>query len=655
MVQDRAQATQALDGQITVFVSLIMMCVFAVFCVLVESARTAGARWYLQTAADSAMDSVFSQYHRRLWDSYRLLFAEYEDEQEAAADFAEFLQPYLEVENWYPMEYQSAEVEELLRATDGGGRYLEQEVLDYMKYGIWKPDFEVESENLLQDYGREAEAVKEIAAAYRGHAREALKLERALEAISANLAAQGEQKEQGLAKLRAYDGAGFGRTGEKLVRELEKVPGLVKSYGKKADDLAHGLELSRRACQPQREQCSDQVSGLLEQEIREYETYVAQDGTRRREIEQLTFWSGQQIIQVEAIMEEAREVERIIEEWEDDEEDEEGGDGPDLEALWSPVIRHLEQVEIRQLSFQHGVKDKEKEGWLKQVEQLYRSGLLELVVPDGTQVSDRHGDMTELPSAMAGTAGGGRTVSLKDHLLINEYCGAFFSCFCDAVEGESAQKHALLYEMEYLIGGNGRDEANLSSAVHRLLAIREGLNLVHILSDGAKRAEARNLALAVTGLAAATPLVMVTAFFIMSVWALGEALMDVRGLLAGRKVPVIKGPEDWTLSLDGLLEIGSSRKVEAGGGERGLGYQSWLKILLFLDETVRQEYRMMDVMQMNLRLEQDSFRMRRGVWQMKITGKLWGKHVFFSPWFVEKLTGQKDHRYRMEVHTRRVY
>lgn len=34
------------DGQITVFFSLIMMCMFAFFCVLLESARTAGARWY---------------------------------------------------------------------------------------------------------------------------------------------------------------------------------------------------------------------------------------------------------------------------------------------------------------------------------------------------------------------------------------------------------------------------------------------------------------------------------------------------------------------------------------------------------------------------------------------------------------------------------
>ena len=94
-----------LGGQVTVFVSMIMMILFAFLCVLLESARTAGARWYLQMAASSAMDSVFSQYRRGLWDNYRLLFAEYESGEEIEADFAGFLTPYLETDNWYPKRY----------------------------------------------------------------------------------------------------------------------------------------------------------------------------------------------------------------------------------------------------------------------------------------------------------------------------------------------------------------------------------------------------------------------------------------------------------------------------------------------------------------------------------------------------------------------
>ncbi len=70
------------SGQITVFLSLVMLCVCSLVCGLVESARTAGAGWYLKMAADSAMDSVFSGYHRAAWEQYRLFLLEYEDEDE---------------------------------------------------------------------------------------------------------------------------------------------------------------------------------------------------------------------------------------------------------------------------------------------------------------------------------------------------------------------------------------------------------------------------------------------------------------------------------------------------------------------------------------------------------------------------------------------
>ena len=52
------------SGQITVFLSLALLCIFSLMCGLIESARMAGARCYLKLAADSAMDSVFSEYHR---------------------------------------------------------------------------------------------------------------------------------------------------------------------------------------------------------------------------------------------------------------------------------------------------------------------------------------------------------------------------------------------------------------------------------------------------------------------------------------------------------------------------------------------------------------------------------------------------------------
>ena len=317
------------DGQITVFFSLIMMCMFAFFCVLLESARTAGARWYLQTAASSAMDSVFSQYHRKLWDTYRVLFAEYDTPEDVTDAFGGFILPYLEMENWYPIQYTGAQAEEIIRATEGQGVYFEKEVLDYMKFGIWHMDFDADTVQGLWNSAKEAASVKNMAESYRGHAREALKLEKSLEAISENLEEQQKLKNSGMSALNSYDGSDFRRAAEKMIRKLEQIPGLVRSYRRKADDLAKGMEISRAKYEKESGDCGEEIQGLLEEEIQQYESYVNADGERRQEIEALEPWSKQMIVELNHLIEESYEVEEIIDEWEDDEE--EGGEGPDLD------------------------------------------------------------------------------------------------------------------------------------------------------------------------------------------------------------------------------------------------------------------------------------------------------------------------------------
>lgn len=203
------------------------------------------------------------------------------------------------------------------------------------------------------------------------------------------------------------------------------------------------------------------------------------------------------------------------------------------------------------------------------------------------------------------------------------------------------------YEQEYVLGGKSTDEENLKFAAARVLAVREGLNLIHILSDSQKREEARTLAAAITGITGTAPLTGIVAFFVMTVWALGEAAADLKALLAGDRVALIKTRETWKLNLDGLLTLGEQGKVEAGQ-EKGEGkrYEDYLKMLLFIEPTERLYYRVMDVVQINLSRKQPDFTMERCAYQAEIIGTGTGKHLFW-------LGG--DPRYTMEVHTDKAY
>lgn len=112
---------------------------------------------------------------------------------------------------------------------------------------------------------------------------------------------------------------------------------------------------------------------------------------------------------------------------------------------------------------------------------------------------------------------------------------------------------------------------------------------------------------------------------------IGRGVDGHRGLLAGKRVMILKASEDWTLSMEELLRIGREGHIPTGGGERGLSYLSWLKVLLFMSDIVGQEYRMMDMMQMYLRRQQDSFRMRRGVYQAGIRAAIkWKTCILFA-------------------------
>ena len=123
-------------GEITVFLSLTLVCILSLFMGLLESARTAGARLYLTMAANSAMASVMSQYNRNLWDMYHLLFLEYESPEAIGRSFDTYLDFYLEQENLYPMKRKSREVTAILNMQDHAGKPLEDGILSYVRYRL---------------------------------------------------------------------------------------------------------------------------------------------------------------------------------------------------------------------------------------------------------------------------------------------------------------------------------------------------------------------------------------------------------------------------------------------------------------------------------------------------------------------------------------
>lgn len=236
---------------------------------------------------------------------------------------------------------------------------------------------------------------------------------------------------------------------------------------------------------------------------------------------------------------------------------------------------------------------------------LKNSNLLELVRPQGETVSEKTIDHADCPSGRTLREGNGHPAvpeeTVAGRLLFGEYLLTHFHC---AVEPQ--EEGALAYEIEYLIAGKESDAGNLESVVTRLLAIRFASNYGYLLLDAGKQSEAEVVAVALLALAGQPELAEVAKQAILLAWAFGESIVDVRMLLAGHKVPLVKTEETWQLPLSGLFTLGTAGNTgEGSGSEDGLSYQEYLRMLLFLAKNEDTAMRALDLIEQNLRVAKE--------------------------------------------------
>ena len=170
------------------------------------------------------------------------------------------------------------------------------------------------------------------------------------------------------------------------------------------------------------------------------------------------------------------------------------------------------------------------------------------------------------------------------------------------------EKSLLKYQIEYILAGKDTDWQNLEYVAKRLLRWREAANVIYILTDSAKIAEAEAMALALTAVALCPELAEPVKYTILFAWAYLESLQDVKTLLAGGRVPICKTSADWKTGIDGIMNVKDSLTPDEGG--RGLNYEEYLRIMLFLQEQDSRTLRAMDIMEMDIRRTAGNARFR---------------------------------------------
>ena len=183
---------------------------------------------------------------------------------------------------------------------------------------------------------------------------------------------------------------------------------------------------------------------------------------------------------------------------------------------------------------------------------------------------------------------------LQESFFFQEYLLKYMGRY-----GCAEEENALCYQMEYLLFGEKSDIENLRKTANLLCALRQVANAVYIYSDEVKCAEAQVLS---TVLALACHMPDLEPLFrhtILLGWAYAESLYDVKTILGGGRIPLMKDKDAWHYDLGAALQMGQHKSEE---GE-GLSYEDYLRILMYFTDVDTLTVRAMNLIEADIRLK----------------------------------------------------
>jgi hypothetical protein len=231
------------------------------------------------------------------------------------------------------------------------------------------------------------------------------------------------------------------------------------------------------------------------------------------------------------------------------------------------------------------------------VDSARKRGILALVVPDSRGVSAEKVDLKQFLSRRDTEQGmnmipTGYDGSLQKMMEL-EFIVEDFPSFTDESDDDG-----LKYQVEYAIAGNYSDERNLRIVSNKLVGLRVPFNLFYILTHEDMRLQCEAVADAVCTALLVPAAAPALSFTLQLCWSYAESVTDVKGLLGGGRIPLIKDEDSWRLSFDEIISFGNCDPNDNGSG---LDYEEYLRMLLAMKSEQDLTNAMMDLTEYNIR------------------------------------------------------
>ena len=214
----------------------------------------------------------------------------------------------------------------------------------------------------------------------------------------------------------------------------------------------------------------------------------------------------------------------------------------------------------------------------------------------------------------------------------------FHQHFGNYIEEQPYSK--LLYEREYLLFGQLKDQENLFYMVLYLVAFRTLFTMIELIKTPQKMTQLQNFATAIAGITGLPLLISATKYALLLLWSVEEALIEVAALLQGKKFSMFQD-SGGNLSLDEIFtfhpKVVAKKVKEISEVENGIGYQEYLMIFSLIQPIENKLYYAMDLIQENMRYRyRDSFRIRNIVTLIEFQTKTKLKKKYNTGLFSER-------------------
>ncbi len=186
--------------------------------------------------------------------------------------------------------------------------------------------------------------------------------------------------------------------------------------------------------------------------------------------------------------------------------------------------------------------------------------------------------------------------NISGKVLLGEYFLEKCSSFQNPME-----KAVLKYQIEYLLHGKESDLDNLEATVEDILRIREGINFAYLMTDTAKVKEAEALSWVLSAVFLSPEIKDALKLTILFAWTYAESVKDVRILMDGNPLPLLKNDDCWNTPLSQLFSF-TSHLGDYSVSHTGVKYEDYLRYFLNMKTEKELLYRFMDVCEMDIRI-----------------------------------------------------